>query len=90
MVDDEEKDIIYTNTKMNKNYNIGKFVYDKKKKEFKIKSKFPFYGKRTGNLVKQMEDAFWKTLSKWYDKPLNSDNTTLDIINDKKFKVKIK
>tara|TARA_R110000822_G_scaffold67383_1_gene164106 strand:+ start:198 stop:1727 length:1530 start_codon:yes stop_codon:yes gene_type:complete len=90
MVDDEEKDIIYTNTKMNKNYNIGKFVYDKKKKEFKIKSKFPFYGKRTGNLVKQMEDAFWETLSKWYDKPLNSDNTTLDIINDKKFKVKIK
>ena len=85
-----EEDIIYTSPKMNKNYNVGEFVYDKSKDEFKIKSKYPFFGKRTGNLVKQTEDSFWKTLSKWYDKPLNSGNTTLDIINNKKFKVTIK
>jgi hypothetical protein len=90
MVDDEEKDIIYTSPKLNKDFNIGKFVHDKSKDEFKIKSKYPFLLTRTNNLVERTEDAFWKTLSKWYDKPLNSDNTTLDIINDKKFKVKIK
>ena len=90
MVDDEEKDIIYRQPKLNKDFNIGKFVYDKSKDEFKIKSKYPFLLTRTNNLVERMEQSFWKTLSKWYDKPLNSDNTTLDIINDKKFKVKIK
>ena len=90
MVDDEEKDIIYRQPKLNKDFNIGKFVYDKSKDEFKIKSKYPFLLTRTNNLVERMEQSFWKTLSKWYDKTLNSDNTTLDIINDKKFKVKIK
>ena len=90
MVDDEEKDIIYTQPKLNKDFNIGKFVYDKSKDEFKIKSKYPFLLTRTNNLVERMEQSFWKTLSKWYDKTLNSDNTTLDIISDKKFKVKIK
>ena len=85
-----EEDIIHKSSKMNKKYNIGKFVYDKKNDEFKIKSKYPFYGKRTGNLVKQTEDSFWETLSKWYNETLDSSNTSLEFINGKKFKVKIK
>lgn len=85
-----EEDIIHKSSKMNKKYNIGKFVYDKKNDEFKIKSKYPFLLKKSKMVMKSMDETFWKTLNKWYDKPLNSDNTTLDIINDKKFKVKKK
>jgi len=85
-----EEDIIHKSSKLNKKYNIGKFVYDKKNDEFKIKSKYPFLLKKSKMVMKSMDETFWKTLNKWYDKPLNSDNTTLDIINDKKFKVKKK
>lgn len=85
-----EEDIIHKSSKLNKKYNIGKFVYDKKNDEFKIKSKYPFLLKKSKMVMKSMDETFWKTLNKWYDKPLNSNNTTLDIINDKKFKVKIK
>ena len=86
-----EEDIIYISEKEGKReFKLGKMEYDKDKEVFKIISKYPFYSKKTGYLVKRTEESFWNTLSKWYTKELNSDNTTLDIKNGKKFKVIIK
>jgi len=86
-----EEDIIYISEKEgNREFKLGKMEYDKDKEVFKIISKYPFYSKKTDYLVKRTEESFWNTLSKWYTKELNSDNTTLDIKNGKKFKVIIK
>jgi len=87
-VDIKEEDII--RDYKNKKYNIGKFVYDKKNDEFKIKSKYPFLLKRTNGVVENMRTTFWETLSKWYDYPLTANNTSLEVVNNKKFKVTTK
>jgi antitoxin component YwqK of YwqJK toxin-antitoxin module len=87
--DDNEQDIMYTSSKLKKVFNIGKMVYDKNKKEFKIKSKYSLLSKRTGKVTKKMEESFWNTLSKWYNKPLNNENADLQIKNDKKFTVSV-